>query len=326
MQHTIGYIINTDNDRIHLEYREMEYAPSVSIEWIDGVNSFSSLDEADPDEYDSAPIIRVVDGENITYYQRTLMLDEGINNFTVSVLIDGVEGKTSFIVEEYVQFLSHKVVGSEVYFSVSANKTQHKRYGTISFMHRANENINDILYIEQEECNISIMLEKCYANNGEYSVEYTINNNEFEYQFDTLTDKTDVNKQTLDFRLLLEGPHRSFFVKSIKQYVQIGEIDETYKYMDGEFYQRRQKLVKDRFVTYYAKVMVIDNMVYDLQSFDNGLKIEKQGNNLLITNFGRTFLCDDSFYLITICNYDDVKSECTIKITYADKPINTVVV
>jgi hypothetical protein len=75
------------------------------------------------------------------------MLDEGINNFTVSVLIDGVEGKTSFIVEEYVPFLSHKVVGSEVYFSVSANKTQHKRYGTISFMHRANENINDILYI-----------------------------------------------------------------------------------------------------------------------------------------------------------------------------------
>lgn len=326
MQHTIGYIINTDNDRIHLEYREMEYAPSVSIEWIDGVNSFSSLDEADPDEYDSAPIIRVVNGENITYYQRTLMLDEGINNFTVSVLIDGVEGKTSFIVEEYVPFLSHKVVGSEVYFSVSANKTQHKRYGTISFMHRANENINDILYIEQEECNISIMLEKCYADNGKYSVEYTINNNEFEYQFDTLTDKTDVNKQTLDFRLLLEGPHRSFFVKTIKQYVQIGEIDETYKYMDGEFYQRRQKLVKDRFVTYYAKVMVIDNMVYDLQSFDNGLKIEKRDNNLLITNFGRTFLCDDSFYLITICNYDDVKSECTIKITYADNPINTVVV
>lgn len=326
MQHTIGYIINTDNDRIHLEYREMEYAPSVSIEWIDGVNSFSSLDEADPYEYDSAPIIRVVNGENITYYQRTLMLDEGINNFTVSVLIDGVEGKTSFIVEEYVPFLSHKVVGSEVYFSVSANKTQHKRYGTISFMHRANENINDILYIEQEECNISIMLEKCYADNGEYSVEYTINNNEFEYQFDTLTDKTDVNKQTLDFRLLLEGPHRSFFVKTIKQYVQIGEIDETYKYMDGEFYQRRQKLVKDRFVTYYAKVMVIDNMVYDLQSFDNGLKIEKRDNNLLITNFGRTFLCDDSFYLITICNYDDVKSECTIKITYADNPINTVVV
>lgn len=318
MKHTIGYIINAYNDGVRMEYRNIESVPDTGIVWIDGVNSFTSLDDVDVNDYDSPTYIRIDDSGNYTYYRRTLMVDEGVNNFTISVLIDGVEGRTSFIVEEYVMFLTHKVVGSEVFVAVSANKTEIERIGTINIIYSSNDSIKATLFIEQEKCEVGLLLGKCVIDDGHEVTETMVNDTNWEYTFDTLTDQTDIDEQNLTFDVWSIGPHGKYFVKNITQYVQIGTLDDTYRLMDGEWYTRKSKYVEGRFVYYYGKVSVIDGFVYDTQKYDKGLKINAMPDKLSITNYGRVFMSKNSYYVVTICNYDNVKKECTITLRYDD--------
>lgn len=318
MVHSIEYIIKTNSDSAHLEYRQTNYTPSESDVWVEGYNSFSDIGEADPDNLDSPLIVRVVDGGIITYYRRTLMVGEGVNNFTVSVLIDGIEGRTTFIVEEYTMFLNHRVVGSDIYVSVSANRTELERTGTITIKYTPNENIKTVLYIEQEKCEVGMLFGNCIIDrNGESSVDI-INSGEFEYTFDTLTDQTDGNMEKLTLDVAAIGPHRKYFVKTIRQYVQIGPLDDTYRLMGGEWYRRKTKYVKGRFVYYYAKVSVIDGQVYDVQKYDKGLKIDAMPDKISITNYGRVFMVPNSYYVVTLANYDNVKKECVAILRYSD--------
>lgn len=324
MSHTIGYIIETNHiDDLRLEYLETSNVLYNQPTWIPGVNEFADISLVDPDDVESKDFVRVPDGDGgYTYYYKTLIVGQNTVDFRVSVVIDGDEGNNSFVYENNDSFVSTQRVATEIYVKVAKNKKRETRNSQIVISHRADPSVAVTLYIQQEARDIDIKILTCTVD----GVEFPINSKNFEYQFDTLTDKTDVYEQTLDFTLELKGITNKFYVKSIKEYVQIGEIDSTYKYDNGKYYKRRQKLVKGNFVTYYAEVMVVDNMAYNLKKYDNAFKIVKPADNkLTISNYGRVYFEPDAFYIITLCNYDDINETCTIKLTYANNPINTLI-
>ena len=322
MEHTIGYIIETDND-VRLEYVQAEYAPYYQPEWVQGVNDFSSITDVNPNEVGTPDLVRVTNGSDYTYYYKTLIVPWYTVNFRISVLIDGTEGNNSFVYDGYNSFVKTRRVGSEIYTTVQKNKHAEKREASITISYRSDDSVNTVVRIAQEPCDIKLKILTCEVNNGDNTVEYPVASDTFEYEFDTLTDKSDVQKQSLKFTMDVHGVRNRFFVKSIREYVEVGEIDQTYKYMDGKYYRRQQRYVDGDFVTYYAEAVVIDNMGYQMKNYDKAFHVETPNNNTVIfTNYGRVFLENNAFYLITLANYDDINTTCQIKITYANNPTN----
>jgi hypothetical protein len=322
MKHTISYIIETD-DNVRLQYVEMDYAPYYQPEWIHGINDFNSIDDVDPNEIGTPDIVRIFDGSIYRYYHKTLIVPFSTVNFRVSVLIDGFEGNNSFVYDGYNTFLKTRRVGSEIYTTVQKNKRNEERTAEIRISYSSDDSINTVLRILQEPCNIKLKIISCEANNGVETILYPVASDTFEYEFDTLTSKSDVQKQSLKFTMDVHGITNRFFVKSIREYVEIGEIDETYKYMDGKYYRRQQRYVDGDFVTYYAEATVIDNIGYQMKNYDKALHVDTPDNKTVIfTNYGRVFLENNAFYVITLANYDDINTTCQIKITYANNPTN----
>ena len=322
MNHTISYIIET-NDNVRLQYVEMAYTPYYHPEWVHGINDFNSIGDVDPNEIGTPDIVRISDGSIYRYYHKTLIVPCSTVNFRVSVLIDGLEGNNSFVYDGYNTFLKTRRVGSEIYTTVQKNKRNEERTAEISISYSSDDTTNTVLRILQEPCNIKLKIISCEANNGNDTIVYPVASDTFEYEFDTLTSKSDVQKQSLKFTMDVHGVTNRFFVKSIREYVEVGEIDETYKYMDGKYYRRQQRYVDGDFVTYYAEATVIDNIGYQMKNYDKALYVDTPDNKTVIfTNYGRVFLENNAFYVITLANYDDINTTCQIKITYANNPSN----
>lgn len=322
MAHTIQYIIETDDD-VRLEYIESPYVPYFQPEWIEGVNDFNSIDDADPNNIDTPYLIRVSSSSGYAYYTKTLRLSWNTVNFRILILIDGAEGSNSFVYEGYNSFVKTKRVGSEIYATVQKNKHSESREAIINISYCSDDTINTTLRILQEPCDIQLKILTCEINNGNDTVEYAVASDAFEYEFDTLTDKSDIQKQSLKFTMDVHGITKRFFVKSIREYVDVGEIDETYKYMNGKYYRRQQRYIDGDFVTYYAEAVVIDNIGYQMKNYDKAFHIETPDNvTLILTNYGRVFLENNAFYIVTLANYDDINTTCQIKIKYANNPSN----
>lgn len=322
MQHTIGYIIETD-DNVRLEYVQTSYTPYYQPVWEHGVNEFDDISDVDPNSVDTPYLVRVPNGVDYDYFLKTLRTPWSTTNFRIVVLIDGVEGNNSFVYDGYNSFVKTHRVSSEIYTTVQKNKYKTERDATITLSYRSDDGINTTIRILQEPCDIKLKILTCEINDGASIIEVPVASDSFEYQFDTLTDKSDYNKQSLRFTMDVHGVRNKFFVKCIKEYVEIGEIDQTYKYMNGKYYQRQQRYVDGDFVSYYAEAVVIDNIGYQLKTYDNAFQVETPDNNtVIVSNYGRVYLENNAFYLITLANYDDINTVCEIKITYANNPTN----
>ena len=325
MVHTIGYIIETDDD-VRLEYSQSSFVPYSQPVWEYGVNEFDNISDVNPNDVDTPDLVRVINGSDYDYYYKTLFVPWGSVSFRVSVLVDGVEGSNSFVYDEYTTFIKTRKVGSEIYVNVQKNKRREKRDGNITISYRSDDSINRVIRIIQAPCDTKLKILSCEVNDGENIVEIPVASDTFEYQFDTLTDKTDFTKQSLKFTMDVRGLRNKFFVKSVREYVEVGEIDETYKYMDGKYYKRMQKYTNGNFVTYYAEATVIDNIAYTYRNYDNAFKVENPSNNTIVfTNFGRIFMENNAFYMITLANYDDINVTCEINLTYANNPTNLMI-
>ena len=324
--HTIGYIIESD-DNVRLEYIQASYVPYYQPDWIHGVNDFDSISDVSADSTETPDLVRVVNGDDYNYYFKTLIVPWYETNFRISVLIDGVEGNNSFVYDGYNSFIKRRRVGSEIYTTVERNKKQEERDTTLTISYRSDDGVNRVLRISQEPCDISLKILSCEVNDGATTTTVPVASSTFEYQFDTLTDKTDYNKQTLAFTMDVHGYRKKFYVKSIREYVEVGEIDSTYKYMDGKYYKRNQKYVDGDFVSYYSEATVIDNMAYEMVRYDNAFHIETPDDNtVIINNYGRVYMENNAFYIVTLANYDDISTTCQIKLTYANNPENYLVV
>lgn len=317
MKHTLGYIIETDED-VALTYVETAYPPYYQPEWVRDVNEFDSIDDVDPNDVSTPELIRVQNGGGYTYYFKALRVPWNTVSFRISVLIDGVEGNSSFIYDGYETFVRARRVGSEIYTKIQKNKGKTERTSDIVISYRSDDSIQTRVRIIQEACDVSLKILSCEVDEGNTSTEYPVDSNTFEYELKTLTEKTDAVKQSLKITMDVRGIRNRFFVKSIKEYAEVGEIDNTYVYMDGKYYKKKQKYVDGDLVSYYSEAIVIDNMAYQLKTYDNAFHVEMQSNNVVVfSNYGRVFLDNNVFYLITLANYDDINTTCEIKLTYS---------
>ena len=319
VEHKIGYIIESDDD-VRIEYVREEYEPYFQPEWVNGVNSFSNTDDVDPNSVDSPDLIRVSEDSGYGYYSKTLILPWKTANFRILVVIDGVEGNNSFVYEGYNTFIKTRRDSSKIYATVKDNRSHSNRSGAIRITHSSDANSSATLKILQDECDIRIGMLSCVVNGGE---EIPISPNLFEYEFDTLTGISDGKKEFIKIKVLATGVTNKFYIKSIKEYVAIGEIDNTYKYIDGKFYKSMLKWSNGNYVTYRAEALVIDNIGYQPKKYDNAFDI-KMGTDstITITNYGRVFMEPNATYIITLANYDDIDVTCEIRLVYKENPLN----
>lgn len=316
MEHTLRYIIESDDD-IVIRYVQLSYTPEVQPEWVYGVNDFDSIEDVDPENVDSPDIVRIHNDEEYDYYVKTLIVPYETTNFRICVVIDGVEGNGSFICENNSGFVTTKRVGSEIYTTVDINKTRTDRNTTVTINYRSDESINATVTVQQKPCDITLKMTSCEVDDGEEIYDILLNSDKFEYTFKPLTDKYSKKKQKLTFTMDVHGLTRTFYVKNIIKYSEIGEIDNTYKIINGEFYKRRQKLVNGEFVSYYDKAVVINNIGFQLTPYDDAFYVEKNGNKVSFTNYGRVFMEENAFYVITLANNDDIDVTCKITLHYS---------
>jgi hypothetical protein len=320
MAHTMGYIIETDA-LVSMQYDKTLFVPATLPTWVPGVNEFASISMVDPYDYTTPDLVRVPVGGDYDYYFKTLHIPWFVTKFIISVTIDGVEGNGSFIYEGFNSFIKMRRVGSEIYCSAKMNKKRDERNAIITITHRSSDADFATVRVVQDPCDIRLNIISCLVDDGTTQTTVSVGSKTFDYVIDTLTDKTDCDKQSLAFTMDVSGVKNKYFVKSIKEYVELGPIDSTYRYMNGKFYRRAQKYVNGNFVTYYAEATVINNIAYELKNYDGAFSIEMlPGNVISFTSYGRVFMENNAIYQITLANYDDINETCEITIRYADNP------
>lgn len=120
---------------------------------------------------------------------------------------------------------------------------------------------------------------------------YGISVNKSQIVFDTLLDEDDVDKEVCDVIVTTTNGIEDFGIGSIVEKVDVE--------LDGN-----------------------DDNDYIIK-YDNGLKLTKIGTNLLrITNYGRVFLTDNAYYIITLYHKNNSKSTAKIVVRYTDSGTN----
>lgn len=145
------------------------------------------------------------------------------------------------------------------------------RVETIIFSHKLNP-LNKIeLEIVQKTPEYSLFLTN---ESGEEEV------NEMEINFDTLTEKTDVNKEIKS--VYVKSKNGKPFISNIREYAKFKNDDED-----------------------FVRV-----------KYDMGLQIEIKDNKINIINYGQSNLYYDFYYEIPVKNTKDVYNESIIRVRY----------
>lgn len=145
------------------------------------------------------------------------------------------------------------------------------RVETIIFSHKLNP-LNKIeLEIVQKTPEYSLFLTN---ESGEEEV------NEMEINFDTLTEKTDVNKEIKS--VYVKSKNGKPFISNIREYAKFKNTDED-----------------------FVRV-----------KYDMGLQIEIKDNKINIINYGQSNLYYDFYYEIPVKNTKDVYNESIIRVRY----------
>ena len=151
----------------------------------------------------------------------------------------------------------------------------------------------------------------------------TINDVSFEYTFNWLTSKTSPDKEILEVEVLSTGSRNGYIIRDVSEYVYVGELDSSYTVSGttGNYYHTTQTCDGEN-ILMVSEEVIFDTLtegVYKKVKYNSDLKIVKNKNFLKIINYGRCFLQDDAYYVITLSNVDDLNENVNIIIRYVDK-------
>ena len=316
----LSYLIETnENNGVEIEYRQIDYIPE-GITW-DSTNTLESEDDlSDLDIGVSSEYVRCGnDNDGYVYYRCMITMPAKSSTFLLRVLSDGAV--TTFSYEVYGSRLSCLMQGDALVVTSKTNVSGYDMQSAISVVCNANGETLTIPIL-QEYVPIRIELVS-YEYDGQYGSGYgEIHDVSFEYTFNWLTSKTSTNKETLTVDVWASGPRNGFVILDVSEYAYYGELDNTYTVSmnNGSAYQMAISCDNEN------PSMELTEMVYDTYSegvyrkvrYNNDLKIMRDGNSLSITNYGRCFLEDDAYYVVTLANADNFRDTVSIIIRYEE--------
>ncbi|MBP5722456.1 MAG: hypothetical protein J6X18_02590 [Bacteroidales bacterium] len=329
MSSHVSYIIETNGENgVRLDYQQIGYAPSSVQQWESGVNSFGVGEELPPaDSQDSPLFVRQGSGGTWTYYRKSIVMPSKTSKFLISVLVDGSEDNGGFVYETFTSFFNTTMDGGFISVTSRTNTGANEREGTISITDNTyGETI--LIYVVQEHTSIGIGLAYYRSNglSGENEGEI-LTHSSFTHTFYWLTDKHSINNESLEIDVAVTGPRNGFIIRDISKYAYDGELDDTcvFSVETGKYYRMMQKCLNGGLETVYEEIIFNPDTeaVYTKVRYENDLKITKVGDKIVVTNYGRCFIQDDAYYVLTLSNVDDLDNKAYIIIRYDSDDLAT---
>ena len=326
----VSYIIETNGENgVYLEYVLLSYEPA-TITWVNGENSFG-MGEPLPDvDTQSAPTYaRRWNGDGWDYYRRTVKMPSKTTSFLLSVLIDGAENNGGYVYDTFTSFFTTTPKGGLLEVVSKTNTSLGEREGTITIKdNQYGETLEVFVVQECTSIALSLISYTSYGMNGEQSgmVPRPMSLS-FPHTFYWLTEQTAFNKETLSVEVGAMGPRNGYIILDISKFVYDGELDEScvYSMETGKYYKTLQRCTNGGLET-VSEEIIFDNTtqaVYTKVRYTNDLTVVKNGNYVNITSYGRCFIEDDAYYVITLANVDDLETTCEIVLRYTnDEPNN----
>lgn len=316
---SLGYIVETNGENgVLVFYHPLNYVPQ-DVEW-DAHNTVPNGSVLpNPELYDSPEYVRRIENGTYAYYRRSILVPSKPSTFSLYVLRDGTRSEYSY--EEYSSFLTLFRQGDALLVKSRANVSGSEREGAISLA----LNIDGgtlIVPIVQEYEPVRMMLlgYRCECSGGEEIG--TINNVRYEHTFHYLTNQMSPNKERLEIDVKSTGPRSNYVIRDISEFVYVGEVGVSgyYSSSSGTYFQTTTTCDGGN-VLIASEELIFDNVtegIYKKVEYCSDLKVVKNGSTIIITNYGRCFLQNDAYYVITLSNVDDLRESCHIIIRYVD--------
>lgn len=324
MSSHLSYIIETNGENgVEAVWHLLSYVPN-SIVWEENVNSFSSVDLfPNPESVDSPDYVRAGNG-TYEYYRKAIEMPSKAASFILSVLIDGSEENGGFYYDSFSSFLTITKDVSVLNVCSKDNLGATVREGIIKITSNQYNETEEV-YIVQNYTPVHLILESFVYEGLDGIIANTINSNLFEHAFYWLTNETSPNSERLTIEVLATGPRNGFIVKDVEKYVYEGELNNLYTYSstNQKYYKTLQKCSDGGLETVYEEVIYDESTSSVLKKikYENDLNIVKNGNTITITNYGRCFLQNDAYYVITLANVDKMNITNKITIKYRDESL-----
>lgn len=312
--------------------------------WVYGVNAFYSeadfrshytqgtITEQSPDH------VRVDEGSNYIYFIKTLAFPNDSVQVVMTVAVEGDTSNNSFEIScncEWVELIRNRNI---IRVLTVSNFNTYDRNGTITIRNNLNARDRIMIPLVQDAMEYTIKIgEVKYTNSN--GLEETLNppdepylTDEFSVTLDTLTDKTDTANETITAMIWSNAAEGKFNIKTVRKYEPIGTMDDQslgVTLIDGQYYATMRRVnTQGQTVIYRRKVTVIDNIVYVIKKYDNGLKAyttyRTENNNtireLVLVNYGRVFMVNGCFYEFVLCNADERNVVATLTVKFSDNP------
>jgi hypothetical protein len=313
----LSYIVETNGENgVEITYRLLDYVPQ-DIVWDSGNTFEEDEDLPDAEQFESPEFVRRMESDEYSYYQRVISMPPKTASFSLYVLSDGVRIDYDFTI--YSSFLIAFRQGASIIVRSKTNVSGSDRNGTISIVSNLSGQTLVIPIFQEYEPIRMYLLNYSYENmDGDGFGE--INTTTFEHTFHWLTEKTSPSKETFEVEVLSSGPRNGYIIRDVAEYAYAGELDSTFVYSptSENYYQTVQTCEGD------ILLMVDEEAIFDVQNegvykkvkYNSDLKIVRDGNLVRITNYGRCFLQNDAYYVITLSNVDDLREFASIVVRY----------
>lgn len=309
--------------------------------WIYEVNAFHSMNEFNTHYRNvteqSPDHVRVDDGNNYIYFIKTLAFPPDSVEAIITVAVEGDTDNNSFEIScdcEWVELIRNRNV---IRVLTVSNFNTYDRNGTIAIRNNLNARDRIMIPLVQDAMEYIIRIGRVdYTNSN--GIRLTLNRDEdrtsaLPVTLDTLTDKTDTANETITAIIWSNAAEGKFNIKTVRKYEPIGTmVDPTLDISeeDGQYYAFMQRVNGEgQTITYRRKVTVIDNIVYVIKKYDNGLKTyttyRTEENNstireLVLVNYGRVFMVNGCFYEFVLCNADERNVVATLTVKFSNNP------
>lgn len=315
----LSYIIETNGDNgVVPDYRIVVEEPE-GVSWVDGANSFPSVqDLPDPSLYDSPEYVRVGTDIPYSYFARKIVMPAKAASFMVSVISDGYESG-AYQMQSHPSFVEVKEQGDMINCSSQTNKSMSAHEGNLVIVSNMyNESLT--IRIVQEYTPLTLTLVSYTSEGVGGHSEGAIGSISYTHTFHWLTSISSIGEESVSVEVLATGPRNGFIVRDVSEYDYVGQLDDTFVYLASvsAYVETVQVCVDGGLETVQRPVLVDEDTgsVYRKAKYAGDLKVTKNGNTVTVKSYGRCFLEDDAYYVITLSNVDDLHDECKINLRY----------
>lgn len=316
----LSYIVETNGENgVTVLYHILDYIPQ-DVVW----NSTNTIQEGsdlpDPVLSVSPEYVRRMENGLYVYYRRVIFMPSKSATFSLYVLSD--EAHVEYTYESYSSFLTLFRQGDALLVKSKTNVSGDNLNGVISIVSNLSGE-TFIIPVIQEYTPVRMRLLSYTYEGVDGEENGTINDVSFEYTFNWLTSKTSPDKEILEIEVLSTGSRNGYIIRDVSEYVYAGELDSSYTVSGttGNYYHTTQTCDGEN-ILMVSEEVIFDTLtegVYKKVKYNSDLKIVKNKNFLKIINYGRCFLQDDAYYVITLSNVDDLNENVNIIIRYVDK-------